>query len=261
MTKKNIFIIFIIICTIILFFLNLPPNKVEDPLLKKIKQEGELIIGTDATYPPMEAIDEDGSFYGLDIDIMKEVAKDLGVEPIFQNVPWEIIFDVVRNGDVDVMISSVTITQERAQTMSFSDPYFNAGQVLIIRSRDSGKIQDINDIAEHKVGIQEGTTSEQEAIKYVEDASLIKNYVDYYLAKDDLMEGEIDIIIADYPGAFGLVKGETDIKIVGDPFTQEFYGIVVQKDQKELLSQINKTIRRLKQDGDLKELEQKWLNQ
>lgn len=259
--KKNLLIFIIIIGLLAIIYINIPSHQKKDPLLERIRQKGELVIGTDATYPPMEAVDEDGVFYGIDIDIAKEIAKDLGVKPVFQNVPWEIIFDVVRDGDVDITISSVTITQERAQTMSFSDPYFNAGQVLIIRSEDKEKIKNVDDIAEYRVGIQEGTTSEQEAIKYIGDPSLIKNYSDYYMAKEDLIQGVIDVVIIDYPGALGLISGEKDIEIAGGPFTQEFYGIVTQKDQKALLSQINGTIRRLKQDGSLKRLEEKWLSQ
>lgn len=259
--KKNLLVFVIIIGLFAVVYISIPSPPKEDSLLERIRQKGELVIGTDATYPPMEAIDEDGDFYGMDIDIAKEIAKDLGVEPVFQNVPWEIIFDVVRDGDVDVVISSVTITQERAQTMSFSNPYFNAGQVLIIRSKDREKIKSVDDIAEYKIGVQEGTTSEQEAIKYVNDSSLIKNYSDYYMAKEDLIKEIIDVVIIDYPAAFGLINGEKDIEMAGDPFTQEFYGIVTQKDQKALLSQINGTIRRLKKDGGLRRLEEKWLGQ
>lgn len=265
MTKTNI--ILVIITVLILsglgsFLYNgLSPEEIEDPLLIKIGERREIIIGTDATYPPMESIDEQGNFLGMDIDIAKEIALDLGVEAKLVNVVWEEIFDTVREGTVDVIISSITITPERAETMSFSDPYFNAGQVIVIKIDKKETIKGVEDLRGYNLGVQIETTSEEEARKYASDPSLVKSYENYDLAKEGLLKGEIDVIIIDYPAAVGMVAGEKDLQIVGNPFTQEFYGAAVQKGQKALLSQINRTIRRLNIDGELKRLEEKWLGQ
>ena len=264
MTKRNIILatitILIFIGAGIILYDRSFPEEIEDPLLRKIKEQGEIIVGTDATYPPMESIDEEGNFFGMDIDIAKEIASDLGVKAKFKNIIWEEVFAAVKQGEVDMIISSITITPERAKTMSFSDPYFNAGQVIVIRTDKKEIIKGVEDLVGHALGVQTETTSEKEAKKYTAPA-LVKSYENYDLAKEDLLGGEIDAIIIDYPAAVGMVVREKDLQIVGTPFTQEFYGIATQKNQKALLSQINRTIRRLKREEELKVLEEKWLSQ
>lgn len=260
--KSTILIIFTILISTIILLNNDKSSleSVQDPFLKAIQNRGEIIIGTDATYPPMESIDEQGNFLGMDIDIANEIALDLDVKARFVNIAWEDIFDAVREGRVDIIISSITITSDRIRIMDFSDPYFNAGQVVIVKIGN----QDINraqDLKNYNVGVQLGTTSEEEVKKYVSDPSFVKTYENYNLAKDDLLIGKIDAIVTDYPGAVGLTAQEESLEIVGQPFTQEFYGVVTQKGQQVLLSQINNTIRRLKIEGKLKVLEQKWLVQ
>ena len=229
--------------------------------LGEIKKRGEIIIGTDATYPPMESLDEQGNFFGMDVDIAKEIALDLGVKAKFRDIIWEEIFDTLRNGEVDMVISAVTITTERAETLGFSDPYFNAGQVIVSATDKKGIINEPKDLKEYRVGVQVGTTSEEEARKYAANPSLVNTYENYDLAKEDLLEGKIDAIIIDYPAAVGMTAKNSGLQMVGDIFTQEFYGIATQKDQQELVLQINKTIRRLKREGELKRIEEKWLSQ
>lgn len=218
-----------------------------------------LIVGTDATYPPMEYFDGEGNFAGMDIDIAKEIALDLGAEIEFRNLAWEGIFDTLQDGKVDMLISSITITPERAQTMDFSDPYFNAGQVVVATADKVQVIKGVEDLSGKKVGVQGGTTSEVEAKKYT-DPSLVKTFANYDLARSALLNKVIDAIIIDYPAAVGMVGEEATLKLIGEPFTQEFYGVAVKKGEEQLLGEINKTIRRLKEEGKLRELEQKWLS-
>jgi polar amino acid transport system substrate-binding protein len=262
MAKKClILIIFLAIIAILVFCLSISkPSKKEmigDPVLRKIKTQGKVVVGTDATYPPMEAIDENGNFYGLDIDIAKEIASDLGVGIEFKNIPWEtlISFEPLFKNEVDMLISSITITPERAQKVAFSDPYFNAGQVIITTVENLEKIKNGKDLAGKKVGTQKNTTCEQVARNYTE---LVITYDDFIQAKKALLEGEIDAIVSDGSGALGLVANEPRLRIVGEPLTQEFYGIAVKKEATGLLNEINKTIRRLKTQGVLENLIQKW---
>ncbi len=262
MAKRSIILVIILILAGLGIFLydRSSPEEIEDPLLRKIKERGELIVGTDATYPPMENMDEEGNIFGMDMDIAKEVAFDLEIEAEFRNVIWEEIFDTVREGEVDMIISAITITSERAKIMDFSDPYFNAGQVIVIRVDKKEIIKGVEDLQGRVLGTQIETTSEV-AAKELTDPSLVKSYENSLLTGEGLLRGEIDAVILDYPAAVGMVSENKDFQIVGVPFTQEFYGIATQKGQKMLLSQINKTIRRLKTEGVLKALEEKWLGQ
>ena len=263
MKKTYLILIIIIILGAILFagfnFLKDPQEEtIDDPLLQKIKSSGKLLVGTDATYPPMESIDEEGNLIGLDIDIIKEIASDLGVEVEFLNMDWDrlISFNPLYEGEVDVLISSITITPERALQVAFSDPYFNAGQTIITTTEKSKEIKGPDDLTGKILGAQSGTTCEDVARELTEE-EFIKLYEDFYQARDALLEGEIDAIISDYTGALGLVAGMDELKIIGDPFTQEFYGIAVTKNNTALLREINESIRRMKRENRIKELTEK----
>lgn len=232
-------------------------NVFKNQELKQILIQRTIVVGTEATYPPMEFLDEQGNFAGLDIDIAHEIASDLGVRAEFQNIAWEKIFDALLEGKVDMLISAITITPERLERMEFSDPYFNAGQVIVTTTDGLNGIKGTEDLTGKKLGVQIDTTSHAEALKYT-DTGLVIAYENYDLAAEDLLMGAIDAIIIDYPAGVGMVLKQKDFKIIGEPFTQEFYGIAVRKDETELLKHINGTIRQLKREGTIEKLIEKW---
>lgn len=252
-------IVVILIGVGVYFFLSPKKEEITDPYLAAIKQSGKVVIGTDATYAPMEYTDENGKIVGFDIDIANKIAVDLGVTAEIKDYDWDILFDTVKNGEVDMIISSITITPERAETMSFSDPYFNAGQVIIVLEANTNIVKP-KDLTGHKVGVQKETTSMEETKKYVAE-SLILGYEDYSTATDDLKSGKVEAVIIDYTAGLSLVQSTTGLKLANDPFTQEFYGIAVQKsDSRQVfLQKINNSIRKLKEAGTIKQLENKWL--
>ena len=263
MGKKSLIFLIIVAIGIIsvggyFFFRSVREEIIEAPMLKKIKTQDKIIVGTDATYPPMENIDEEGNFIGMDIDIAREIASDLGVRAEFRNIIWEEIFDTLLRGEVDMLISSITITSERTEKMAFSDPYFNAGQVIVTIIDKVDEIRGVEDMAGKKLGVQIETTSQIEAQKYTDPEQVIA-FKNYDLAKEELLKGRIDAIIIDYPAAVGMVSKEKTLKIIGEPFTQEFYGIAVRKEEKALLGEINKTIRRLKRENELERIMRRWL--
>lgn len=258
--KKILFFFLLIVCLVggvalYKFFISSPKKEIADPKIKEILTRGKILVGTEATYPPMEFLDENGNFAGFDIDLAKEIAADLGVEVEFINIPWEKLFEAVIEGKVDMAISSITITPERMEILNFSDPYFNAGQVIVTKKETP--IEGVRDLQGKVLGVQRGTTSEEEAKKHT-DPSLVKSFPNYELAKEALKNGEVEAIIIDYPAALAMVAKEKNFKIVGPPFTQEFYGIAIQKGQEVLLERVNKTIKKLKQSGTIQALEEKW---
>lgn len=232
---------------------------VTDPYLKAIKDAGKVTIALDATYAPMEYVDDNGDIVGLDVDIAKEIAADLGVEAEFVPYDWDVIFDAVQDGDVNMIMSSVTITTDRAKVMTFSDPYFNAGQVMVVLETNTDVTMP-EDMVGKKVGVQTNTTSMDEVVKYA-DADMIVEYEEYSTAVDDLKDGTVEIVVIDYTAGLGLLNESTGLKLANDPFTQEFYGVVVQKTDETdaFLVEINKSIRDLKESGKITEFEKKWL--
>ena len=227
-----------------------------NPEVAKIRQAGALVIATDATYPPLEYVDDNSKIVGFDIDLANEIAKGLGVSAQIKNVSFDKIFDALKAGDVDVIISSVTITAERQKEMLFSTPYLNAGQILVVASDSS--IAEVNDLKGKTVGVQADTTSQKEALKYTEK-SLVKSYADYTLAERDLIAGKIQAIVVDYPAGVEMAKNSKgQLKVVGKPFTSEFYGVAVAKGRNGLLSAIDGVIASLKKTGRLSQLENLW---
>ncbi len=215
-------------------------------------------VATDATWPPFEMIDESTKqIVGFDIDLMNAVAKAGGFEVEFVNVSWDPLLAGVAQCQYDAAISAMTITEERAQSMGFSDPYFAAGQIVTVRF-DETAIASKDDLSGKTVGAQLGTTG----AFYVEKISgaTLKTYDSIDLAYQDLMNGQIDAVIADNPLAIGYVGQNADkLKTVGEVLTDEYYGVAVCKTDTELLAKVNKGLAEVKASGQVEELTAKWL--
>jgi len=223
----------------------------------KIKK---IVVASDATWPPMEMVDANKQIIGFDIDLINEVAKAGGFEVEVRNTAWDGIFAGLESDEYDAVISSVTITEERKATMDFSIPYINAGQVIVVRTGVSG-VEKLSDLEGKLVGAQIGTTGAME----IDKVSSIKKktYDELGLAVEDLANGRIDAIVCDTPIAADYALQSENYKgklaIVGDPFTDEFYGIAVKKGNKEVLDLINAGLKKVLDSGKNKELEDKWL--
>ncbi|TVR35239.1 MAG: basic amino acid ABC transporter substrate-binding protein [Spirochaetaceae bacterium] len=219
-----------------------------------------IVVATDATWPPMEYIDENRELVGFDIDLMRMIAEEGGFEVEFQNTAWDGIFAGLGTREYDAVISSVTITEDRKQTMDFSIPYINAGQVLIVRQDQSG-VTTLSDLRGREVGAQIGTTGAFE----VRDADGVelRTYDELGLAVEDLANGRIDGVVADTPIAADFVLQNENyrgrLQIVGEPFTEEYYGIAVRKGNSAVLDRINAGLQAVIDSGRIAELEEKWL--
>jgi polar amino acid transport system substrate-binding protein len=220
-----------------------------------------ITVATDGTWPPMEFVDpETGELVGFDIDLINRIAEEAGFEVEIQNTAWDGIFAGLGAGEYDAVISSVTITEEREETMDFSEPYINAGQVLIVQQSTSG-VTTLDDLDGMSVGAQIGTTG---AIAVQDHGGPeLRTYDEIGLAVEDLANGRIDGVVADTPIAanYALQNDEyaDTLKIVGEPFTEEQYGIAVQEGNDEILAMINEGLAAAKEDGYIEELEDKWL--
>ena len=160
------------------------------------KKPTKIVVATDATWPPMEYIDENKNIVGFDIDLVNEIAKAGGFEVEFKNTAWDGIFAGLATGNYQVIASSVTITEERKATMDFSEPYVNAGQVLVVRKETTG-VNSLADMIGKKVGAQIGTTGAIEISKV--SGVELKTYDEIWLAFEDLVNGNIDGVVADSP--------------------------------------------------------------
>jgi len=219
---------------------------------------GKVLVATDATWPPFESINEQTKeIEGFDIDLFNAVAEKAGLDIEYVNVAFDPLLAGIAQCQYDVAISAMTITEERSQKMLFSDPYFEAGQVVAVRA-DNSDISGKDDLAGKTVGAQIGTTGAI-AIEKMEGVTL-KTYDDAGLAFQDLMNGQIDAVVADNPLVLEYVnKNSSKLKTAGEVFTEEYYGIAICKSNTELQAKINAGLKAVKEEGLIEELIQKWI--
>lgn len=215
------------------------------------------IVATDATWPPFEYVDANNNIVGFDIDLMNAIAQKAGIEIQFQNVSFDPLLAGMAQGTYDAAISSITITDERAKSMLFSDPYYVAGQMIVVQKNNTS-ITGEDSLQGKKLGAQLGTTGESLAQGIT--GATTKSYDQIGLAIQDLLNGQIDAVICDTPIANGYVnKNAGSLKIVGGALTTENYGIAVAQGKTDLLNKINQGLAAVKADGTIDALVQKWL--
>ena len=220
----------------------------------------KIVIATDATWPPMEMVNESKQIVGFDIDLMKAAAEAGGFTVEFRNTAWDGIFAGLEAGEYDAVMSSVTITDERKQNMDFSAPYINAGQILIVRKELTG-VEKLEQLKGKNVGAQIGTTGAFEIEKVM--GVTLKTYDEIGLAFEDLTNGRIMGVVCDTPVAaqFALqndnYKGK--LKIVGKPFTEEFYGVAAKKGNAKPLDLINNGLKKVLNTAAYDKIYAAWL--
>jgi polar amino acid transport system substrate-binding protein len=210
------------------------------------------VVGTDAAYAPFESQNEKGEIVGLSMDILNAIAAKAGIQVKFVNTPWEGIFNSLQQGDRDALISSITITDERKQTMDFSAPYFDAQQLIAVKA--DSKVAKFDDLKKLKVGVQTGTTGDEVVTKLLgKNSTAIKRFESTPLALKELESSGVDAVVADNGVVIHYVANNAGAKFktVSDnaSFVPEQYGIAVKKGNTELLDKINKGLADIKADG------------
>ncbi len=209
------------------------------------------VVGTDAAYAPFESQNEKGEIVGFDIEVVQAAAKKAGIEVKFVNTPWEGIFNALGQGDRDMVVSAVTITAERKGTMDFSDPYFDAQQLIAVK--ESSKITKFADLKKAKVGVQTGTTGDEAVTKLLGKASTaIKRFESTPLALKELEAGGVDAVVADNGVVINYVANNPGgkFKSISDKeFVPEQYGIAFKKGNSELQAKMNKGLADIRADG------------
>lgn len=218
----------------------------------------KVTVATDATFPPFEYVDEQTKeMTGFDIELIRMIADKAGLEISIENTPFDSVTAGISQCQFDIAIAAITITEDRKKEMLFSEPYINAGQIVVVRN-DEQAITGYADLTGKTIAAQLGTTGAIEAEK-VADVTF-KPYDSYDLAFLDLQNGQVDAVIVDYLTAVGFLgKNPGKLKMVGDVFTDESYGIAVCKNKTDLLDKVNAALKALKDEGKLKELETKFL--
>ena len=223
--------------------------------LTRARNRGYLLVGSDVTYPPFEYM-ENGKPVGFDVDLINLIAVEMGLNGAqIIDTAWDGIFAALKAEKFDIIISSVTITEERQKEMLFSEPYYDSGQIIAVRKNET-RINDENDLVGKVVGVQINTTGDFAAQK-IQGIKEIKRYDDIQQAFQDLEIGRIDAILNDLPVNAWFAK-ERNVKLVGKLLTVEQYGICARLEDRDLIEEINRALRSLRESGKYNELYLKW---
>ncbi|HPE70008.1 MAG TPA: basic amino acid ABC transporter substrate-binding protein [Thermotogota bacterium] len=205
-------------------------------ILDTIKQRGTLIIGTNATFPPFEFVNEKNQAVGFDIDLAKVIADALGVELKVEDVQFDGLIPALQVGKFDMVIAGMTITEERRKEVLFSDPYFDAGQVIVVR-KGSPKINSLEELNGKKVAVQTGTTgdimaTEAEGLKITRFAHFTEAFLELNLRR-------VEAVVVDSSTADAYLGYNSALEIGSPVLSAESYGIAIKKGNEELLEFVN----------------------
>ncbi|WP_434696198.1 cystine ABC transporter substrate-binding protein [Pseudomonas sp. Z1-14] len=229
--------------------------------LQKIKDAGEIKIGLEGTYPPFSFVDDSGKLTGFEVEFSEALAKELGVKVKLQTTPWAGILAALESKRLDAVVNQVTISEERKKKYDFSEPYTVSGiQALVLSKKaDELNIKKAADLDGKKVGVGLGTNYEQ-WVKAEVPGAQVKTYDDDPTKFQDLRVGRIDAILIDRLAALEYAKKAKDTTAAGEAFSRQESGIALRKGEPELLAAVNKAIEKLRADGTLKKLSEKYFS-
>lgn len=219
------------------------------------ESKGTLVMATNAEFPPYEFHDG-GEIVGIDVEIAAAIAKEMGMDFEVEDIAFDSIIPEVQSGKADFGAAGMTVTEDRKQSVDFSDTYATATQVIIVKD-DNTEISTPDDLVGKTIGVQLGTTGDIYASD-IEDAT-IEQYNKGFEAVQALTQNKIDAVIIDGEPAKVFVSENEGLKILDEAFTTEEYAICVKKGNTELLEGINTAIANLKESGELQEIVDKYI--
>ncbi len=219
-----------------------------------LAEEGAIVVGSDINFEPFEFV-EGGENMGFDIELMDEIASRLGVEAEYVNTSFDTIFTQLASGDFDAIISAITITEEREETIAFTDPYFAANQAIAAPA--DSDIAGPDELAGLDVGVQAGTTGLDYATENFTD-STIQEFPTSDAAFTALGAGQIDAVFIDLPVVAAQAESDDAVVLAAEVDTDERYGIGVQQENTGLAEAINAELEEIIADGTYEELYGNW---
>ena len=215
-------------------------------------------VGTDATYAPFGFKEKNtGKLDGFDIDIITAIAKEEGAEVDIQNLNFDALLPALQSNTLDIAISDMTISEERARSVDFSNPYYIAGSGLVVNT-DNTNITSFKDLEGKRIGVSIGSTGAEIAGKIPNaDVRQFNLIIDAFL---ELQNRGVDVVINDTPvnECYVANKGRGIAKVVGEDYDAAPLGIAVKKGNTELLDKINSGLSKIKENGKYREIYKKW---
>jgi len=230
--------------------------------LEQITKRGELRVGFEAGYLPFEMADKKGRFIGFDIDMAKEMAKAMGVKFVPVNTAWDGIIPALITKKFDIIISGMTVTQERNLKVNFADPYIIVGQTILLNPKHKGKVMSYKDLNNPKYTLTSklGTTGEQ-AIKRMIPRAKYKSFEVESEAALEVLNGKADATVYDLPfcATFMAQQGKGKLVFLDEPFTFEPLAWAVRKGDPDFMNWLNNFLRQVKNDGRYEKIYNRWI--
>ncbi len=234
----------------------------EQSTLEKIMKKGELRVGFEAGYMPFEMTDQKGKFVGFDIDMAKEMAKAMGVKFVPVNTAWDGIIPSLITDKFDIIMSGMTVTQERNLKVNFADPYIIVGQTILLNKKHEGEVQSYKDLNDSKfiVTSKLGTTGEM-AVKRKIPKATYKSFETETEAALEVVNGKADAFVYDLPYCVVFMANQGGGKLVflDEPFTFEPLAWAINKGDPDFLNWLNNFLRQVKNDGRYDMIYNKWI--
>ena len=230
--------------------------------LEAILKKGELRVGFESGYMPFEITDKKGNFVGFDIDMAKEMAKAMGVKFVPVNTAWDGIIPALITKKFDIIMSGMTVTQERNLKINFADPYIIVGQTILINKKHKNKIKSYKDLNNSKYTVTSklGTTGEQ-AVKRLIPKCKYKSFETEPEAALEVVNGKADAFVYDLPYCvvFNAEQGAGKLIFLDEPFTFEPLAWAIRKGDPDFMNWLNNFLGQVKNDGRYERIHNKWI--
>lgn len=235
-------------------------NNQEDNSVADLKSRGVFVLGLDDAFPPLGFRNDDNEIVGYDIDLAKEVASRLGVQFKAQPIDWDAKEMELNTGKIDCIWNGFTITAEREEALSFTKPYLNNEQVLVVRT--DSNITSLSGMKGKTVGLQSGSSA-QEAVDGNESfSSSVKEkvlYEDNISALNDLDIGGVQGIVMDSVVAnYSITQTKKPFSVITEPLSNEAYGVAFRKSDAALRDEVQKILEEMQKDGTVTAISSKW---
>ncbi len=235
----------------------------------QLVEPGKLTMGNNLTYPPMEFYTQDGQAAGFNIELGNEVAKRLGLEPVWLDLPFDSLVNSLLAKRMDCIFDTFDITPERQEVVDFSDSHFQGGLVIITAKGNPAGIHSEQDLSGKTVAVQIGTSFESwlkgidEEVKAAGKPGLtIKTFNGQDEVFTDIVNGRSDATIVELaPGAYAVSLNPDKLEIANTPAQPTTKGIAFRKDTPELRDAVNKALADIKADGTYQKIYDKWIGQ
>ncbi len=221
-------------------------------------QTRTVVVGSSATYPPFAYENPAKQIVGFDVDVITAVAQKAGLTVRVINTPWTGIFAALNNGDIDLIVSGVTITDKRRQSYAFTPPYFEARQLMAVPA--SSRVQTLKDLAGRKVGVVVGSAADDiVSAAFGKTSPNIRRFESTPVMIQELAASGLDAAIGDNGVIAYRVQEQKSLKTVDDPsFPKEYFGIVVKQGNRDLLDKVTAGLTAIKADGTYATIYRKW---